>query len=98
MKSRSSDKPFGWGALAAAALGGFLFGKMGDDRASADQSSIQPLYQAAPQFENAQPDYSLPVYFANCSAARAAGAAPVRRGDPGYAPHLDRDRDGVGCE
>ena len=38
------------------------------------------------------------TYYANCSAARAAGAAPVRRGDPGYAPHLDRDGDGVGCE
>lgn len=38
------------------------------------------------------------VYFANCSAARAAGAAPVRIGDPGYARHLDRDGDGVGCE
>ncbi|WP_085810716.1 excalibur calcium-binding domain-containing protein [Sphingomonas sp. TZW2008] len=36
--------------------------------------------------------------FANCSAARAAGAAPVRRGRPGYGPHLDRDNDGVGCE
>lgn len=36
--------------------------------------------------------------FANCSAARAAGATPVRRGDPGYGPHLDRDGDGVGCE
>lgn len=36
--------------------------------------------------------------FANCSAARAAGAAPVRRGDPGYGSHLDRDGDGVGCE
>lgn len=36
--------------------------------------------------------------FANCSEARAAGAAPVRRGDPGYGPHLDRDHDGVGCE
>lgn len=36
--------------------------------------------------------------FANCSAARAAGAAPVRRGSPGYGPHLDRDGDGVGCE
>lgn len=28
----------------------------------------------------------------------AAGAAPVRRGQPGYASHLDRDGDGVGCE
>ncbi|WP_233493820.1 excalibur calcium-binding domain-containing protein [Desertihabitans brevis] len=38
------------------------------------------------------------TYYKNCSAARAAGAAPVRRGDPGYGPHLDRDGDGVGCE
>lgn len=38
------------------------------------------------------------TYFRNCTAARAAGAAPVRVGDPGYARHLDRDGDGVGCE
>lgn len=38
------------------------------------------------------------VYYRNCSDARAAGAAPVRRGDPGYASHLDRDGDGIGCE
>ncbi|MCW8221354.1 excalibur calcium-binding domain-containing protein, partial [Streptomyces griseolus] len=38
------------------------------------------------------------VYYENCDAARAAGAAPVHRGDPGYAAHLDRDNDGVGCE
>lgn len=36
--------------------------------------------------------------FANCTAARAAGAAPVRRGDAGYGRHLDRDNDGIGCE
>lgn len=36
--------------------------------------------------------------YRNCSEARAAGAAPVRRGDPGYGPHLDRDHDGIGCE
>jgi hypothetical protein len=36
--------------------------------------------------------------FVNCSAARAAGAAPVYRGDPGYGSHLDRDNDGIGCE
>ncbi|WP_349254794.1 excalibur calcium-binding domain-containing protein [Ferrovibrio sp.] len=38
------------------------------------------------------------VYYRNCSEARAAGAAPLRRGDPGYAPHLDRDNDGIACE
>lgn len=36
--------------------------------------------------------------FRNCAEARAAGAAPVYRGQPGYGPHLDRDGDGVGCE
>ena len=36
--------------------------------------------------------------FRNCAEARAAGAAPVRRGEPGYGPHLDRDNDGIGCE
>ena len=36
--------------------------------------------------------------YRNCDEARAAGAAPVRRGEPGYGPHLDRDNDGVGCE
>ncbi|MFI8965420.1 excalibur calcium-binding domain-containing protein [Streptomyces sp. NPDC053493] len=38
------------------------------------------------------------VYYENCTAVRAAGAAPIHRGDPGYARHLDRDGDGVGCE
>ncbi len=38
------------------------------------------------------------VYFDTCDAARAAGAAPVRRGDRGYGRHLDRDGDGTGCE
>ena len=36
--------------------------------------------------------------YRNCSEARAVGAAPVRRGQPGYGPHLDRDGDGIGCE
>lgn len=39
-----------------------------------------------------------PSYFKNCTAVRAAGRAPIRRGQPGYARHLDRDGDGVGCE
>jgi len=38
------------------------------------------------------------VYYANCAAARAAGAAPIHRGEPGYRPGLDRDGDGIACE
>jgi hypothetical protein len=45
-----------------------------------------------------EPARTRSVSYRNCSAARAAGAAPVYRGDPGYGRHLDRDGDGVGCE
>ncbi len=38
------------------------------------------------------------TYYANCTAARAAGAAPVMRGQLGYSRKFDRDNDGVGCE
>jgi len=38
------------------------------------------------------------TYYANCTAVRAAGAAPIHRGDPGYSSKLDRDGDGIGCE
>jgi len=38
------------------------------------------------------------AYYRNCAAARAAGAAPIYRGEPGYRPPLDRDGDGVACE
>ena len=38
------------------------------------------------------------VYYANCDAVRAAGRAPLRRGQPGYRRALDRDNDGVACE
>lgn len=38
------------------------------------------------------------VYYQNCAAARAAGAAPIRAGQPGYSRQLDRDGDGIACE
>jgi Excalibur calcium-binding domain/Staphylococcal nuclease homologue len=38
------------------------------------------------------------VYYENCTAARAAGAAPIYIGQPGYRAGLDGDGDGVACE
>lgn len=38
------------------------------------------------------------VYYQNCTAARAAGAAPIYAGEPGYRRKLDRDGDGIACE
>ena len=48
--------------------------------------------------QSSEPARAGNVYYANCAAARAAGAAPVRRGQPGYSSPLDRDNDGIGCE
>ena len=38
------------------------------------------------------------IYYRNCNAAWAAGAAPLYRGQPGYRPEMDGDGDGVACE
>jgi Excalibur calcium-binding domain len=35
--------------------------------------------------------------YADCEAVRAAGKAPLHKGDPGYSKALDRDGDGVAC-
>lgn len=69
------------------------------------QQTPEPAPQPAP---DPQPVYTPPpaapvqdsgnVYYRNCSAARAAGAAPIYLGQPGYGTHLDRDLDGIACE
>lgn len=47
------------------------------------------------------PAFLVAAYYANCAncaAVKAAGAAPIYAGQPGYSTSLDRDRDGVACE
>ena len=56
--------------------------------AAAQQTQQQQAFVTQPQ----QGGYR------NCSEARAAGAAPLYRGQAGYSPRLDRDGDGVACE
>lgn len=43
-------------------------------------------------------DHTSTPYYANCTEAREAGAAPILRGEPGYRSELDRDDDGIACE
>lgn len=43
-------------------------------------------------------DRSAERFFQRCADARAAGVAPIHRGQPGYRSELDRDDDGVACE
>lgn len=64
---------------------------------SAAALSLAPR-TAEPKASLASSSTNRTVAYANCAEARAAGAAPVRIGEPGYGAHLDRDGDGVGCE
>lgn len=38
------------------------------------------------------------VYYSDCNEARAAGVAPIYRGQPGYRSEMDGDSDGIACE
>ncbi len=70
-----------------------------DEAASVDAISETAAEPAPPPVRFVSPPRRVAGRsFRNCSEARAAGAAPVMAGDPGYAPRLDRDGDGVGCE
>ena len=61
------------------------------------QAAPAPPLAAVPAVEPTTPPSS-GVYYANCTAARAAGAAPLHAGEPGYRLALDRDKDGIACE
>jgi hypothetical protein len=63
-----------------------------------DQHVSEPSRSAPSQSPPGRSSDGGSTYFANCDDARAAGAAPVHRGDTGYGPHLDRDGDGTACE
>lgn len=51
-----------------------------------------------PTRRSVAPAKPAPTYYANCAAVRAAGKAPLYRGQPGYAARLDSDSDGIACE
>jgi len=72
--------------------------KTGDYHCHRPQQTVQRPSPPPAQPQAPQSNYTPTTAFANCAAARAAGRAPVRRGEPGYGPHLDRDNDGIGCE
>lgn len=37
-------------------------------------------------------------HWGGCNDARAAGTAPIYRGEPGYRTDMDGDNDGIACE
>ncbi|OWQ94303.1 thermonuclease family protein [Sphingopyxis witflariensis] len=97
---RFSDRYVGAEARARDAKRGLWSGTFqtpADYRAAHPRPKRRPtdLPRPAPS-AHAQPP--LGVYYRNCKAARAAGVAPLYRGQPGYRPEMDGDGDGIACE
>lgn len=70
-------------------------------QAAADEAARVAAQQAAkkaPAPPVQAPPAAPAAYYANCTAVKAAGAAPIYRGQPGYSTSLDRDGDGIACE
>ena len=65
-----------------------------DDGIACERKPEQPEQSSSQE----QSDGSSGTFYKNCAEARAAGAAPIYRGEPGYREKLDRDNDGIACE
>lgn len=92
----AADKAAAAKAAADKAAADAAAAKLAAEQAAAQQAAPPaPAQQAVPA-----PAQQVPgtAYYANCAAVKAAGAAPLLAGQPGYSTTLDRDRDGVACE
>lgn len=94
---REIEQRDGWSLLRRPTLDCWVKSSYLDDepRPRASRQSSRPAVEPQRFVSSAR---SGSAYYANCSAVRAAGAAPIMRGEPGYARKLDRDGDGVACE
>ena len=73
------------------------FERPSDYRAAHPRPRTRPMPQAMPR-QNYSPPAASGVYYRGCNEVRAAGAAPLYRGQPGYRPEMDGDGDGIACE
>jgi micrococcal nuclease len=63
---------------------------------AARASAVQPSAPASPSPASATSGGE--IYYSSCSKVRAAGKAPLLRGQPGYRAGLDGDHNGIACQ
>lgn len=73
------------------------FERPSDYRAAHPVPRARAEQQAAPR-RSISPPAPSGIYYRGCNEVRAAGAAPLYRGQPGYRPEMDGDGDGIACE
>lgn len=69
-----------------------------EEPAPVEEPAQEPAQAPRQSGQNPDSEGAAGAYYANCTEAKAAGAAPLYRGDPGYRAKLDGDHDGVACE
>ncbi len=77
---------------------GAVFVEPAEWRAAHPRSDERPRAAAADRTVRVVGAVTAGPYYRNCTEARAAGAAPLYRGQPGYRPQMDGDSDGIACE
>jgi hypothetical protein len=87
-------------ALVAGALGWtqqpFLSSLWAQPSASSEEAASLSAQPSVAPKDVALPEPS--VYYSGCNEVRAAGAAPLYSGSPGYREGMDGDGDGIACE
>ena len=69
-----------------------------EEPAPVEEPAQEPAQAPRQSGPNPDSEGAAGAYYANCTEAKAAGAAPLYRGEPGYREKLDRDKDGIACE
>ena len=105
MPSRAAKTLIYAGAASMMAVGGTMTLSPGWSAIGADEpqymSPNNPWSLASSADERAQTAelaVESSVRYSGCDEARAAGAAPIYDGEPGYRKGMDGDGDGIACE
>lgn len=69
-----------------------------EEPAPVEEPAQEPAQAPRQSGQNPDSEGAAGAYYANCTEAKAAGAAPMYEGDPGYRSGLDRDHDGIACD
>lgn len=70
----------------------------GSESGEGSKGETAPEPEPEPQQESDSKPEPQKEFYANCKEAKAAGAAPMYKGDPGYRPELDGDKDDIACD
>jgi len=77
----------------------FVGGAIGIGSVVVSDGNLSSVRTAAAKAELIRTNSPPPgAFYPGCNAARAAGVAPLYRGEPGYRPEMDGDSDGIACE